>query len=129
MPLRRKLLGFFGGRQKAASRRVAIRQAMLRREAELGGQLFGVIPPNRRREFFCLDRHTWVWHEEWLDVNNERQFRTTRYDVRPTGVLKVQDGFGYQKLSVQEARNLLAAIKLYRSSVLQPLYGYTQTTE
>ena len=36
-------------------------------ESEIGSQLFGPIPEGHRREFFCLDEKTWIWHEEWLD--------------------------------------------------------------
>jgi hypothetical protein len=90
----------------------------MRREAEIGGDLFGPLPPGRKRQFFCLDEHTWVWHEEWLDQNRRRQSVTTRYDVRPNGVLKVQgSGQQYQRLSLAEARNLFRAVKLYEQRV------------
>lgn len=102
-------------------------QAMLRREATLGGQLFGPIPKGNRREFFCLDEHTWIWHEEWIDEKGRGQHRTTRYDVRPNGVLKVQDGAGYQQLTPEEATNLSVAIRLYHEHVVDKLYGHPQT--
>ena len=78
----------------------------------MGGELFGPIPAGHRREFFCLDEHTWVWHEEWIS-NGQRQIVTTRYDVRPNGVLKLQGGKTYQTLSKQEAVNLYRATELY----------------
>ena len=90
---------------------------LIRREAEIGGQLFGAIPKGHRREFFCLDEHTWVWHEEWLDAAGQRHTITTRYDVRPSGVIKAQDGQGHQRLSKSEARNLYRATELYRQRV------------
>ena len=33
-------------------------------ESEIGRELFGPIPAGHQRDFFCLDAHTWVWHEE-----------------------------------------------------------------
>src|SRR4051812_44678898 len=79
-----------------------IERDFLRMEAEIGGKLFGPIPEGHRRQFFCLDRHTWIWHEEWME-NGARKVVTTRYDVRPSGVIKSQDGQANQRLSKQEA--------------------------
>jgi hypothetical protein len=94
-----------------------IRRRFLQREAVIGGRLFGPVPKGHRRQFFCLDEHTWVWHEEWLDKAGRRKSITTRYDVRPDGVLKVQDGQVYQRLSYDEARNLYRAVQLYGQRV------------
>ncbi|HVX48328.1 MAG TPA: hypothetical protein VHA05_03165 [Candidatus Saccharimonadales bacterium] len=93
-----------------------LHREMLRLESEIGGQLFGPIPKGHRREFFCLDRHTWVWHEEWLE-DGDRKIVTTRYEIRPNGVLKIQDGQSYQRLTESEARNLYWAINLYGQQV------------
>lgn len=96
---------------------------LIRREAKIGGELFGPVKPGGRREFFCLDTHTWVWHEEWIDPETKkRRIVTTRYDVRPNGVLKAQDGQHYQMLTVQEARNFYNAVKMYRARVIDELY-------
>ena len=62
----------------------------IREEAKVGGKVFGPVPEGVRREFFCLDERTWVWHEEWTDENGKPQIRTTRYDVRPHGIFKAQ---------------------------------------
>jgi hypothetical protein len=94
----------------------SLERELLSLESEIGGQLFGPVPKGHRREFFCLDRHTWVWHEEWQE-KGKRQMITTRYEVRPNGVLKIQDGQAYQRLSEPEARNLYWAIELYRQQV------------
>jgi len=91
-------------------------EELIRYEAQIGGQLFGALPKGHRREFFCLDEHTWVWHEEWTDENGKRQAVTTRYDVRPSGILKAQ-GSQYQPLSTQETINLYQAIELYEQQV------------
>jgi hypothetical protein len=91
-------------------------QSLIRLEAKIGGQLFGPIPAGHQREFFCLDEHTWVWHESWTEKGQNKSI-STRYEVRPTGVLKCQDGQTYRRLSDSEARNLYKAVELYRQRV------------
>lgn len=99
--------------QKAEQRRADAMRALMHYEGRIGGELFGAIPEGHRREFFCLDRHTWVWHEEWNDANGQRRAVTTRYDIRPNGILKSQGHNSYQRLDENEARNLYRAAKLY----------------
>jgi len=93
-------------------RQTELVQQLKRKEAKIGGQLFGPIPKGHRREFFCLDARTWVWHEEWLQ-DGQRQSVTTHYNVRPEGILKQQGGH-YRRLTEQEAYNLYRAVTLYR---------------
>lgn len=93
-----------------------VERQLIRREAEIGGSLFGPVAKGHRRDFFCLDQHTWVWHEEWQQ-DGKRQQLTTRYEVRPNGVLKIQGNRPYQRLSSDEARNLYRAAQLYRQKV------------
>lgn len=107
---------------KQAERRAELYRKLLRHEARIGGQLFGPVRPGGRREFFCLDRHTWVWHEEWIDKNGQRQIKTTRYDVRPDVILKSQNG-QYQQVSGQELDRLVEAIQLYKDRVKAQLYA------
>ncbi len=108
--------------QKQAERRADLYRKLLRHEARIGGQLFGPVRPGGRREFFCLDEHTWVWHEEWVDQTGQRQIKTTRYDVRPDVILKSQNG-QYQKVSGQELDRLVDATQLYRDRVKAELYA------
>jgi hypothetical protein len=103
--------------QKTAQRRADMQRALLHYEARLGGELFGPVPKGRRREFFCLDRHTWVWHEEWKDAQGVHRAVTTRYDIRPTGIIKSQGNRSYQRLSPDEAKNLYKAARLYADHV------------
>jgi hypothetical protein len=109
------LTGFL--KQRAADRRAQIKKSLLHFEAKIGGQLFGQVPADRRREFFCLDEHTWVWHEEWTDQDGKRQALTTRYDVRPQGILKSQGHMSYQKLTPQEFQNFRKAVQMYGQKV------------
>ena len=52
-----------------------------------------------------------------------RQIKTTRYDIRPTGILKAQDGQTYQNVSLDEAERLLQASKLYEQRLRTELYA------
>jgi hypothetical protein len=119
----KKLLSLING-QGEEQKQIDYYRALMRREAELGGQVFGPIPADRRREFFCLDKNTWIWHEEWMDARSgERQTRTTRYDVRPTGILKAQSNGSYHAVDKEEASNLVQAAQLYIDRSLRDLYG------
>lgn len=93
----------------------AYREA-IREEAKVGGKVFGPVPAGGRREFFCLDEHTWVWHEEWLEHGETRSI-TTRYDVTPNGIFKAQDDQPYRKLEREEAERLVQAVKQYNKLI------------
>lgn len=104
--------------QKQVQRQADMTKALIHHEAKIGGKLFGEVPTGTRREFFCLDKHTWVWHEEWTDrATGKRRIMTTRYDVRPDGVLKSQSGQSYHKLRGTEASNFYKAVELYGQQV------------
>jgi hypothetical protein len=109
--------------QKQLERQAELQRKLIRHEAQIGGKLFGPVPQGGRREFFCLDEHTWVWHEEWVDKTGKRQVTTTRYDVRPSGVIKSQNGH-YQSLSRDEAIHLRDAVKLYVQRVQAEIYNF-----
>ena len=111
------------GLQRQDDRRTRRYRELIRQEAAIGGRLFGEIPSGGRREFFCLDPHTWVWHEEWTDQKGGHHAVTTRYDVRPHGVFKAQEGHPYQPLAGQEASYFYRAAKLYNRRVKAELYG------
>lgn len=104
-------------KQSSDRRRINARRALKRHLAQLGGRVFGPIPKDVRREFFCLDERTWVWHEEWYDDKRQHHAITTRYDVRPDGILKSQGVNSYQRLSVQEERNFRSAVRIYSQLV------------
>lgn len=99
------------------TRNAAIRRNILRDCARMGGTLFGEVPKSNRREFFCLDERTWVWHEEWKDASGTHHARTTRYDLRPHGIFKAQDGQPYQPLTKEEAERLYLAAYRYNQNL------------
>lgn len=96
---------------------------LIRHEAKIGGELFGPVAEGGRREFFCLDEHTWIWHEEWVAQDGNRRYKTTRYDVRPGSILKAQDGQHYQQVTAEEAERLMHAATMYEARVKQELYA------
>lgn len=118
-----KLLKTINGSSQQ-ERQAELYRNLIRHEARIGGTLFGPVPEGGRREFFCLDDRTWVWHEEWIDVNRQHQSKTTRYDIRPNGILKAQDGQHYQQVSMQEAAHLYQAATTYRERIKTELYSF-----
>lgn len=118
--IQKLIKGVVGNR--AEDRQAQLYRNLIRHEAKIGGNVFGAIPAGHRREFFCLDRHTWVWHEEWIDQNGQHQIRTTRYDVRPDGLLKSQNG-GYQKVSNEETVRFKKAVRLYIERLNREMYN------
>lgn len=119
-----KLLPTLSKSQRDHERQSRYYRNLIHREAKIGGELFGPVPPERRREFFWLEGDTWIWHEEWTDPKTgQPRIVTTRYDIRPSGVLKSQDGQGYRYIDQNETRNLYQAIKLYRTRVTEEIYG------
>jgi hypothetical protein len=91
-------------------------------ESAIGSKLFGEVPSGHRREFFCLDRKTWIWHEEWVDAKRVRQQSTTRYEIHDNGILKVQAGPRYEYIQGQELENLALAVKMYHEQVARGVY-------
>jgi hypothetical protein len=100
----------------------ARRREFLQREAQFGATLFGPIPDGIRRDFFCLDETTWVWHESWTDQNGDLQHVTTRYDIYPTTIVKSQNG-RRMHMSVTELENFTRAVQAYYPLVAREVYG------
>ena len=123
-----RLLDFVMGtnpQQAADQKRADLYKSLIHYSAKVGGELFGPVPKGTRREFFCLDERTWVWHEEWTDAAG-RHVVTTRYDVRPNGVFKSQGHNSYHALTPEEARNLYNAANMYYQRVMPELVRLQQ---
>lgn len=97
-------------------RQADMEHRLITMEAEIGGKLFGPIPKGHKRHFFCLDEHTWIWQETWMQ-NGQRHTVNTRYKIRPEGIIKAQDGQGERWISLEEARNLDRAVQMYHQRV------------
>jgi hypothetical protein len=96
---------------------------LLQLESEIGAKLFGDVPKDRRREFFCLDETTWIWHEEWKNPTTKKSEQMTiRYEVHSNGILKVQEGARYSFITGEELDNLVAATQMYYEQVARGVY-------
>jgi hypothetical protein len=96
---------------------------LIQLESDIGSRLFGPIPAGNRREFFCLDKSTWIWYEESIDIETGKQkSTTTRYEIHENGVLKAQEGAQYSYLEGEEYRNLAMAIQMYYEQVARQIY-------
>jgi len=98
-----------------AQKRAASERQLIRFESQFGRNIFGPIPKETSRDFFCLDANTWVWHEEWQDENGQNQVTSTRYVIRPDGAIKSRNGQAYQRVEEEESRNLYLAANKYIS--------------
>lgn len=112
----------FSGQNKAKKIASEYRD-LIRKESKIGSTVFGAVPKGHRREFFCLDESTWVWHEEWDDAAKRHHVQTIRYTVRPDGIVKRLNNGHYTGVSQHEAKNLLHAAKLYKQRVQSELYN------
>jgi hypothetical protein len=99
-----------------------ITRDLLRREAHIGGQLFGQIPKGGNRQFFQLEKNTWVWVEQWLE-RGQPKTKTTKYLIKPTEVLKSVNGGNYERASLEEAKNFEQAVHLYVEGVDRQMYS------
>ncbi len=96
-----------------AQRAAAYERQLIHFESQFGRNIFGPIPKNHHRDFFCLDEYTWIWHEDWLDDDGKQTVLSTRYVLRPDGAIKSQNGKSYQKVEEEESNHLYKAIKEY----------------
>lgn len=114
-------MGLFTKKKRPVPGKVNVRQ-LIQHEAEIGARLFGYLPPNRRREFFCLDEKTWIWHEEWQDHTGVHRV-TTRYEIHGDTILKLQDEKPAELVRGQELNNLYAAVRSYYYAVANEVYS------
>ena len=101
---------------------------LLKLESEVGARLFGAIPAGHRREFFCLDNRTWIWHEEWAGDDKKLQTSTVRYEINDNGVLKVQEGARYSYLEGEELQNFGLSVRMYYEQVTREVYKRDPST-
>ena len=107
-------------------REAELERKLLRIESKIGRRIFGPVPKNHHRDFFCLDEKTWIWHEDWLDDNGQHVVISTRFVLRPDGVIKSQNGDSYKKVETQESRHLYLAIQKYVELVRNHYYHMLQ---
>lgn len=119
-------LSSFGFKIPAASQKsykTLSKRELIQLESEIGAQLFGPVPVGHHRQFFNLDRTTWIWYEEWIDPETKkRKEATIRYEVHHNGILKAQEGARYNFLEGQELTNFIAAVQIYYERVMREIY-------
>lgn len=98
------------------------KRELLQLESEIGRELFGPVPSGHTREFFNLDEHTWIWHEDFVGADGKKHASTIRYEIQGDKILKVQEGARYSYLDGQELDNLLLAIQMYYEQVMRKVY-------
>lgn len=104
------------------------RQELIDRESQIGGKLFGPAPLGVHRQFFNLDSKTWVWYEEQTNAEGHVSSTTTRYEVHPNGIMKIQEGAPYYYIEGQELINLTRAIQTYYDQVSREIYRRDPST-
>lgn len=95
---------------------------LIQREATVGASLFGHLGPNRTRQFFMLDKHTWIWYEEWKDARGLHRV-TTRYEIHRDHVLKIQNDEHPVMVDGEELNNLYTAANAYYRAVANQVYN------
>ncbi|RYF29509.1 MAG: hypothetical protein EOO17_01125 [Chloroflexi bacterium] len=95
---------------------------LIQLESEIGATLFGPVPKGHHRQFFNLDRTTWIWYEEWIDHLGKKKSTTTRYEIHDQGILKVQEGARYNFIEGQEFDNFVMSTRMYYEKVARELY-------
>ncbi len=107
----------------------AKKRDLIRQESQIGAKLFGEIPNGHKREFFCLDARTWIWHESWSDsLGGSRTEKNIRYEIRDSGILKSVNGADYAWVNEQEAQNFAQAAVLYYQYVSALIYNKKNPT-
>lgn len=96
---------------------------LIQLESEIGRDLFGPVPKGHRREFFCLDKSTCIWYEEYKDSSGKLIESTTKYEIHGDKILKAQGGARYSYIEGAELTNLLTAIGMYYERVMTQVYG------
>lgn len=126
----------FGGQKKVAAphqlsayKTAARRNGLIRKEAKVGGAVFGPVPAGRSREFFCLDQYTWIWSEQWFDEKaGMHQQMFVRYEFTPHGVLKIVNDIPRGYVQGKELKNLLRAMRSYSDLVKREVYSNAPAT-
>jgi hypothetical protein len=111
-------------RQMSAHKQAMRRNQLIHQEARIGSSVLGEVPAGHQREFFCLDKNTWVWSEQWYDQQAKMsRHMNVRYEFQPHGVLKIVDEIPRGYVTGKELKNLVTAIKTYTNRVAVEVYG------
>ncbi|PID33460.1 hypothetical protein CR969_00585 [Candidatus Saccharibacteria bacterium] len=96
---------------------------LIQLESQIGATIFGEKPAYvTRREFFNLDKDTWIWYEEFINDTGKKDSLTTRYEVQEKGILKIQPNYQYNYIEGEELKNFVLAVKEYYERVARDIY-------
>ncbi|MCA9309468.1 hypothetical protein KC973_03755 [Candidatus Saccharibacteria bacterium] len=104
-----------------------LERQLIDHEAAIGARILGPTPAGRQRQFFCMDSHTWIWHETWRDEKGKAHAQHVQYDVRHDSILKRVNGGSPRRVTGQELRNFDYAVSRYYQEVASEVYGRTVT--
>ena len=94
----------------------------IKSESIIGAGIFGEFPPNViSREFFNLDKNTWVWGEKFALPDGSTRELVTKYEVQQHGVLKTQPDNQYSYIEGAELKNFAIAVREYYSRITSGL--------
>jgi hypothetical protein len=119
----------FDGDRSSPKLELLTLEHLLREESAIGASLFGDRPSNERISFFkdYQDPNSWFFYQEITDKNGNKHSVTIRYEVHPTGVLRVSNKNGskvsYEFIKGQEFDNFMLATKMYHERVARQIYG------
>jgi len=106
------------------------RNDLITKESVIGAAIFGLKSnSNERDEFFCEghvkdhnqdDVDSWLFHQEKTDtLTGNHTSRTLHYEVLPTGVLLVGNGY----IQSDELDKFVAATEMYYERVMKQIYS------
>lgn len=117
---------FIKGQPKRKARSLRVLQE---KEASIGSNVFAADKENgTQHQFHYLGRSMdgapeWIWHMYWRDESGKERVLTTRYEIQPNKIVKIQDGQVHRSVDLQEARTLYDAICRYWKFVKADLYS------
>jgi hypothetical protein len=115
--------------QLSTHKRAVRRNNLIHHEAQIGSSVLGEVPAGHQREFFCLDKNTWIWSEQWFDSETKtNQHMSVRYEIQPNGILKIVNDIPRGYITGKELKNLVSAIKIYTNRVAVEMYGQAPVT-
>lgn len=94
-------------------------------EGEIGADIFGPLDSNERRAFFNDNHYSWFFYQEKVDSSKTKHSTTLHYEVRPEGVLRINNKVGMQceLITGQELDNFVKATEIYHSRVTSQIYS------
>jgi hypothetical protein len=104
------------------------------KESEVGATIFGPVAPNEiQREFWydrrIADRDSWLFHQKVVEETGVSDV-TIHYEVHPSGVLRISSHPHTKNefIEGQELENFMTATDVYRTLVIDQIYGNNQVT-